>query len=439
MTDNRDRSEAQFADGRALQPFPDDLPTLAEGLERLLSRVAERMKKRSRPVERVPLEAAHGRVLAQEVAADAAMPPFDRATMDGYAVRSEDIRGAGPGNGVSLLLAGNVAVGETAKATVGPSQAVAVATGSMLPPGADAVVPGEWCRIVSKGDADGHSVIVVTRPVAAGGNTLARGSDLRGAEVAVSSGTVLGPTQIGVLAALGVDVPVVFPRPKVHIVATGAELVPPSREPGPGQIRDSNSYALVAAAAKDGAEAEGGDIVSDDFQSLLERLDEATKRSDVVLVSGGSSVGKTDYTRDVLKRLGADVVLHGLKVKPGKPTLAALLGNTVVIGLPGNPVSALTIYAAVVRPVLRRLAGWSDPFRIRTVTARLSKSIRRDPEREEFVRVRLHGTGEDVRATPVLGSSGMLHSMARADGHTFIPLHREGFDEGERIQVEVYD
>lgn len=438
MTDNRDRSEAQFADGRALQPFPDDLPTLAEGLERLLSRVAERMKKRSRPVERVPLEAAHGRVLAQEVAADAAMPPFDRATMDGYAVRSEDIRGAAPGAAVELRLVGDVAAGEVAGAELSVGRAVAVATGSMLPRGADAVVPGEFCRLAAPTSA-GDSAVEILKFVPPGGNVLPKGSDLPAGGSALAAGTRLGAPQIAVLATVGVVEPPVFVRPTVAIVATGDELVPASARPAPGQIRETNSYALLAAAMRDGAAPRRVGIVADDPRALSEGIARELGRADLILVSGGSSVGKTDYTRDVLTELGAEIILHGLKIKPGKPTLAALCRDAVIVGLPGNPVSASTIYMAFVRPVLHQLMGLADPPPVPTVTARLTRAIRRDPAREEFVRVRLRAGERGPEAEPVPGGSGMIYAMARAHGHVFIPMERQSREAGELVEVELFE
>lgn len=379
------------------------------------------------------LDEAGGWVLAEDVHAGDDIPAFDRSTMDGYAVHSEAIRSAGPDSGVELKLVGDATAGQVRTRPLAKGEAFGVATGTMVPTGADAVVPGEYCRTT------GPDGIAVLRTLPPGANILPRGSDLKIGQLALSAGTVLKPPHIGVLAALGKTAVAVYPRPVVSIIITGEELVDPDEHPGPGQIRDSNTHSLAAALERDGAIVRKSGIVSDDPGTLERLLEQELSQADLVLISGGSSVGKTDITRDALSALGTNIMFHGLKLRPGKPTLLGLCRGTVVAGLPGNPVSALAIYYVLIRPVLRKRAGWPDPLHEITTTAYLKQPIRRSPDREELARVRLYHANGRQWAEPVPGTSGMLHSMSLTDGQILITMDRMEYKAGDVVEVQLFD
>lgn len=446
---HRDRAMDEDKDNapRALQPFPDELPTLNECRELLIRRAPEPSTER----ERIPLRQGTGRVLAEDIRAHEDIPAFDRATMDGFAVHSEAIKGAGPQSGVTLTRAGDATAAQFTDAPVAKTEAFGVATGSPMPPGADAVVPGEYCVTPDAragGRGDGNSpveggappqTVTVLQALPAGANILPRGSDLQAGALAIEAGAVLHPSRVGVLAALGRTEISVYPRPLVSIITTGEELVPPEERPDPGQIRDSNTYTLAAALERDGAVVRETGIVSGALDELTPRLRQEMDRADIVLISGGSSVGHTDLTKDAVAAVHADVLFHGVKLRPGKPTLVGVRGQTTVFGLPGNPVSALAIYYVLVRPVLRKRMGRSDMLRERTVSARLRQPIRRIPDREELVRVRLHRDDEGLWAQPVPGTSGMIHSMSLADGHVLVTMDRPVYDAGNLVDVLLFD
>lgn len=384
-----------------------------------------------RTVELVSLATALGRVLAKDVQSRGDIPPFDRATVDGYAVRSADTVAATPGKPVVLMWRGEVPMGGVPRMSLGSGEAVGVATGGMLPPGADAVV------MVEHTQADGAS-IYVRQPVQKGDNVLPRGADVKAGGVVVPAGTRLGPAEVGALAGAGcVEVPVV-PRPRVAIIATGDELVPPHREPLAGQIRDMNSYSLAAAVIEDGGVPIMLGRTGDSPDQLVDLLRDAVQRADMVLVSGGSSVGTRDRTVDGFATIGARIHLHGIALKPGKPTIVATLGDVLLAGLPGNPVSVLVIYHVLLRRALYKRMGSSSIPQLPSVKAILSSPVRRPQEREELVRVRLQrGNDGGYQADPVAGNSGMLQSLVRAHGYLFIPFSRDGYAAGEQVDIQL--
>ena len=404
--------------------FTGELPTLEQAVAALLA-VAPGPPEW---VEWVELGQAAGRVLAQDLRAASDLPPFDRSTVDGYAVRSADVARATAEQPVALRWQGEVRMGETALRALGAGEAVAVATGAMLPPGADAVV------MVEDTSAQGETVRVM-RPVRPGENVLPRGADVRAGQVVVAAGMLLGPAQIGALAGAGhVEVPV-YPRPRAAVLVTGDELVPPHVDPSGGRIRDMNGPALMAALRRDGALAWSPGRVVDDAGALAAAVERAVKGSDLVLIAGGSSVGTRDLTREALTAVGARIHLHGIALKPGKPTLVATLGECLLIGLPGNPVSALVIYHLLVRPALWRRMGLARPPRRASCRARLSKAVRRPATREELVRVRLIERDGSLWAEPLSGSSGVLQSLAQADGLVWISFANERYAAGEEVEV----
>ncbi len=386
-------------------------------------------------VETVPLDAAWNRVLAADMAAPADVPEFDRACMDGYAVRARDTFGASPGSPAWLTISGEVAMGQVAEQTLGPGQAQRLATGGMLPPGADAVVMVEYTQEL------GDQTIEVYRSVAPLENVVQRGEDVKAGTVLLTAGTRLRPQDIGLLAALGVAAVPVRRRPRVAVVATGDEIVPITATPQPGQMRDANSYALAAQIRAGGGEPHLLGIIPDELEAWQATMQAALANADLLLLSGGSSVGTRDLAVEAISSFAdAEILVHGVAISPGKPTILATIAGKPLFGLPGHPVSAMVVMDILVQPLMARLlglAGPEPPWR-RTVTARLSRNLASAPGREEFIRVRLRLEGDILWADPVLGKSGLISTMVKADGLTRIPRHTEGLEQGEAVQVWLF-
>lgn len=402
--------------------------TLAEA-RRLLARYWPLQGRRETVV---PLTEAPGRELARPVVAGEDIPGFDRATMDGYAVRAIDTFGARESAPVMLRLAGEVPMGQRAGVRVNPGEAVAVATGSMLPPGADAVVMLENTELLEDGR------VAVYKPAAPGQDVVRQGADVRTGATVLEGGHRLRPQDVGVLAGLGISRVPVYEPWRVGILATGNEIVPPEVRVGPGQVRDINSYTLYGLVRDCGAEAVLYGIVPDDLETLTARVRGALAENHLVLLSGGSSVGNRDLTVRLLVGLGQPGILfHGLAIRPGKPTLAALAGTKMIFGLPGHPVSAMVSFKVLIEPLLR-CGGYGGTAGRGTVTATLSMPIPSDPGREDYIRVRLEAGPDGFLAVPVPGGSSMISSMIRADGLVTIPLEEEGLEAGTRVEVELF-
>lgn len=391
--------------------------------------------------EGVDLASCPGRVTAEDILSPGEVPSFSRSTVDGYAVRASYTFGASESIPAMLSLAAPVPMGRLAKAPLSPGYAAPVATGGALPEGADAVVMVEHAEPLDE------NTVAVMRPVAPGANVVQRGEDVTAGELLFPRGHRFRPADVGVLAAAGVTAMEVFPRPRVAILSTGEEIVPVEVDPGPGQVRDINGSTLSALVGEDGGQPERRGIVADRYEDLRAALEQALQ-ADLVLVSGGSSVGTRDLTASVLATLGPPGVLaHGLALRPGKPTLVAVVRGKPVLGLPGHPVSAMVAYYLLARPALRRLQGWDPTAETAQswkwcwkgkVRARVSRSLASVPGREDYVRVRLVPEGEGLMADPVLGKSGTISTMVRAQGLLHIPLAREGVAPGEEVDVYLF-
>ncbi|ADU50400.1 molybdenum cofactor synthesis domain protein [Thermaerobacter marianensis DSM 12885] len=408
-------------------PFPTaGLPTVAEARQRILAAAG-------RPplqVEELPLAEALGRVLAKPVYAPEDVPGFHRSTVDGYAVRSQDLRGIQPDRPARLQVVGRVLVGRPADVRVEAGQAVAVPTGGMLPPGADCVVmfehtsrEGPW--------------LLVHRFAGPGDNVIARGEDAVAGLALLAPGRRLGPADLGALAGAGITRVAVAREPRVALLLTGDEVVPPGRSPGPGQIRDINGVALAAALRQDGARPLEPVYVPDEPAAFRQALRDALAAADLVLISGGSSVGERDLTAELAAELESPgVILHGVALKPGKPTLFAMAGRTPVFGLPGNPVSALVVYRLLVRPVIFRWLGLEEsPGPGPRIRARLETPLRRPPGREEYVPVALIWRGGEYGARPQPRKSGLITALTGAQGLVHLPLEVEGLPAGAEVEV----
>lgn len=390
----------------------------------------------------VALVAALGLVLAEEVLAPADVPGFDRATVDGYAVSPDDTYGASEAHPAYLRLAGEVPMGAAPVGPVPPGGAVRVSTGGMLPSGAGAAVMLEHCEALP------HGEVAVHRAVAPGDNIIRRGEDLRAGEVVLEAGRRLRPQDLGLLAAAGVTRVRVRRPARVAIISTGEEVVAPERTPGPGQVRDVNSYTLAGMVRQAGAEPVTCGVVADDPLLLDRALRDAAGWADLLLVSGGSSVGPRDYVAPAIAGLGPPGVLaHGLALRPGKPTLLAVAGRLPVIGLPGHPASAMVVMWLFGGPALRHLGGDADRRDLRpAVRARLARNLPSAPGREEYVRVSLRPAGAGAAAgepsgwlaEPVFGASGLVRTLVRGDGLVRVPHDSEGLGAGTEVDVHLF-
>jgi molybdopterin molybdotransferase len=407
------------------QEFYDLLPR-PEALARLAPHL--------RPVDEVaelPLAEALGRVLAAEVTSPESLPAFARSTVDGFAVRARDTFGASEFQPALLTLAGQVNMGEAAEQPLGAGEAVQVPTGGGLPPGADAVVMFE-----QTGGAGG--LLEVLRPVAPGENAVRPGEDFAEGGALLPAGRRLRPADLGALAAVGVTKVTVRRRPQVGILSTGDEVVPATEQPRPGQVRDVNSHFLAGLVREAGGEPVAGGIVPDRRDALAGRVRELLPQVDLLLLSGGSSVGARDHALAVIADLGPPGVLaHGLALKPGKPTVLGAAGWTAIFGLPGHPAAAAVVFRAVVRPALLALSGAREAPGGARVSARLSVNLASASGREEFVRVRLVSRADGWWAEPVEGPSGFLSTFVQSDGFVIIPLEATGLPAGTAVEVEV--
>lgn len=377
--------------------------TVEEALERILARV------RPLAAERVDARLALGRVLAEPVVSRRELPPWPNASMDGYAVRAADTARAP----VRLLVVGRVAAGAVPARPVGPGEAMRIFTGAPLPEGADAVVPQE--EVERAGE---H--VLVRAPVSPGAAVRPRGEDVRVGDRVLEPGRVLGPAELGLLAALGHSPVLVHRRPRVAVLSTGDELADFGREPGPGQIPNTNTYALLAQAQAAGAEAVSLGVAPDRLDAIEERLRWGAA-ADVLVSSAGVSVGEFDLVREALVRAGAELHLWQVAMRPGKPITFGTLGPRLVFGLPGNPVSAMVTFELFVRPVLLRLSGRTDLHRPR-VRARAAEPIPNPGRRRGYLRVQLAREGDELvaRLTGDQGSA-ILRSMVLADGLAVVP------------------
>jgi len=371
------------------------------------------------PAETVALEDGLGRVLAEAATAAIDLPPFDSSAMDGFALRSEDTPGR-------LPVAHRIAAGSPAPRALEAGEAMGIATGGVVPDGADAVIPLEYV-------VENDNTIEVADRVEPGANVRPAGGDMRGGDVVVPRGTRLGATQLAALAAAGRPLVEVSRRPRAAVVATGSELRPPGEPLLPGQIYEANSILLEAQLSSGGAEVERLSSVADEEDAHREALARGLE-ADVLVTSGGVSVGPHDLVRSILGELGVEEVFWGVSVKPGKPISFGVAGKRLVFGLPGNPVSVLVGFELFVRPALLALQGVADP-QPRFERGRLGSALKRNPGRDELVRGRLETGSDGMVVEPLAGRES--HMIARAAGADALVLVARG--EGEIAADEPVD
>ena len=379
-------------------------------------------------VETVPLGQVMGRTLAEDIAATEYVPDFDRSTVDGYAVRARDTFGCTDAIPAILPLQGEVLMGEGAEFTLHDEECVAVPTGGAVPKGADSVVMMEYTENY------GDGTIGISKSAAPGQNMIFRGDDVYPGKVILQKGRVLSSQDIGALAAIGrVQVPV---RRKltVGVISTGDELVPPEASPGPGQVRDVNSPMLEAMLTSFGVKVINYGIVIDDENLLSEKVHLAANRCDAVLLSGGSSVGVKDAACRIIESMGR-LLFHGIAIKPGKPTILGKAGEKPLVGLPGHPVAAYFITKLFVLPLLSRLAGRKQE--IYTTTAKITENVSANHGRAQYHCCRLERINGELYAHPIRGKSGLITTLAGADGYFCIDRDCEGLPKHARIQVTI--
>jgi molybdopterin molybdotransferase len=376
--------------------------------------------------EDLRLEDCLGRILGSDIASPEDIPAFNRSTVDGYAVKAEDTFGSSENLPGMLEFAGAVEMGERADYVLGRGQCVWMPTGGMLPEGTDAVVMVEYSERLD------DSTILISRPVAPGENVMHKGEDVQQGKKILSRGTILWSQQIGLLASLGITTVTALKSYRIAVLSTGNEIIPIEEKPQLGQVRDVNSYALAAALSSCGALVSRYPIISDDLESLRLGLDKALAENDLVIISGGSSVGIADYSVEVMMSFpGAQLLFHGIAVKPGKPTIGVKVGEKLIIGLPGHPVSALMVFhilcADLINPVIKR-----------SIEAVSHVNIASQAGRDDFIPVQLTQTDIGWNAVPLLGKSGLMSILALADGYLHIAYEKQGIAAGDKIEVNLF-
>jgi molybdopterin molybdotransferase len=419
-----------MAGSQALPPgetFADEaLSTPAEALERYFAAVTLAAP----TVEHVALGEATGRILGADAAADARYPADPRSTMDGFAVL------AGDGDRVRRIV-GEVRMGQAPPGAVAPGEAMRIPTGGVVPPGADAVIPVEDTDVVDFPGEVGEAV-AVREPVAPGENVTPAGSDMQPGDVVMRAGRRIGAPELAVLATLGITAVPVFRRPRVAIISTGDELVDAGATPATGQVRDSNRWALAGSLAALGCEPLQRPAAGDTAEELTAAIRAGLESADAVVLTGGSSVGVRDLTPRVIDALGAPgVIVHGLRVKPGKPTVFAMLAGKPVIGLPGNPASSLMILEAIVAPVFSRLAGETFAPRA-SVAAVAGAAFTARPGWTWYVPADVRHEGGRTVAVPLPLRSAQTSLLARAHGYVVVGPERNAIPAGEPVTVHRF-
>jgi molybdopterin molybdotransferase len=393
--------------------------------------------------EVIPTGEAQGRVLAAGATAPHELPTFIRSTVDGYAVVARDTHGASASMPAYLDVVAEAPMGQLVDFRLQGGQAALVHTGGMVPNGADAVVMIEQTHRAGGPMFGGKALqpdfepyaIEVYKAVAAGDSCIYPGEDIKAGEVVLEPGRRLRPQDIGGLLAVGITEVTVARPPRVGIVSQGDEVVPPDVEPGPGQVRDVNSYTLAGLVREVGGIPLNYPIAPDTESGLDAIVRQAYEEADIVVISAGSSVSYRDLTAGAINKLGAPgVLVHGVAIRPGKPTILALCDGKPVFGLPGNPVSCINIFKVFVIPTIRLLLGESAP-RQHIVRARLARNIPAASGRADFVRVRLEERDDETWAVPVFGKSNLIFTLVRSEGVVEVPLDSNGIPEGEMVRV----
>ncbi len=381
-------------------------------------------------IETVGLSDSFGRILAEDIFAAQPLPAFPRATVDGYAVRAADTFGASDVVPAYFRLVGEIPMGVPANLKLEIGEAAAIHTGGMLPEGADGVVMLEFTQRVSEDE------IEVTRAIAPNENVLLTGEDVQPGDKILEAGTNLGAAEMGGLAALGFTRVKVCRKLRVGIISSGDEIIPADANPLPGQVRDVNTYSLSGLIKRWNAEPISYGIVKDQPEDLKERLLLSLSECDLVIITAGSSASTRDHTAAVIDQMGSPgVLVHGVNVRPGKPTILAVCGKKPVVGLPGNPVSALVIARLFIHPLLERLSGEKANCRLPVGKARLTVNLISQAGREDWTPVKIIKGSDGFHADPVFYKSNLIFSLVQADGLVRIAPEVTGLEPGTEVEV----
>ena len=410
----------------------DELITVDKALELLLRHAPFKI-----PEEfALPLEESYGYILSGDIVSPEDLPSFSRTTVDGFAVNAADTFGATEGMPAYLNIKGEIKMGDRPQFVLNKGEAAKISTGGMLPQGADAALMFEHTQQVDE------KMIEALRPVSPGEHVIRAGEDAKTGETILRKGRRLRPQDIGALAGLGIATVRVYKKPKVSIISTGDEIVPVDRPVNPGQVRDINSYTLSGLISGAGGVPERTGIFKDEYEIIRNVVKDSLKDSQMVLISGGSSVGAKDMTAKIIDDLGEPGVLfHGVSLKPGKPTIGGVVNGIPIFGLPGHPAAVSVCFGLFIMPVLEilsGLAGTGFEKKKRTIMAKVTKNISSSPGREEHVGVKLEEKNGEIWAAPLLGKSGLITTLTQADGTAVIPLRKTGVREGEFVEVRLF-
>lgn len=386
--------------------------------------------------EDISITSAAGRIITKDIVSPVDLPDFNRSSMDGYAVRAQDTFGATESLPAYLQIIGEVLMGEEPGVVINKGTAAKISTGGMLPKGSDAVAILEHAQAIDKNS------IEALYSVAPGENVVQVGEDIKKGEALVKKGHKIRPQDIGAFAGIGIDRVAVYAKPKVAVITTGNEIIDIKEDSRFGCVRDINSYYLSTVINNDGGIPVRKGISKDDYSQLRRMIEESLSGADVVVLSGGSSVGARDLTAKVINDIGKPgVLVHGISIKPGKPTIIGVVNNKPVFGLPGHPVAVGVSYGLFVKRVIRSITGIvlkDGEFADRMVKARLLKNIASASGREDYIRIEIRNEDGELTALPILGKSGLISTLVKATGYIVIPENRLGIEAGEMVEVFLY-
>jgi molybdopterin molybdotransferase len=386
--------------------------------------------------ERIPTVRARARVLAEDLYSSVDLPHFHRAAMDGYAVKAKDTFGASQSLPAYLKLAGVVEMGKEATQLLGAGEAIRISTGGMMPPESDAVVMVEYT------DETDAGLVEIHRSVSPWQNVIQIGDDIKKSELVFQRGRRFRAHDLGALTGVGISSVLVYMRPRIALISTGDEIVDADTDPMPGQVRNINQHSLGGLIEGCGGELRDWGVIRDDKDQLIRAIGEALQWSDLVLLSGGSSMGAKDIALEaILSFPDSEFIFHGISVSPGKPTIFAKACGKPILGLPGYPVSALVIFDLFAAPVLRKIGGEEvtgiSQF-AKTLRATLKTNVASQVGREDYVRVTLERDSERWLATPLPSKSGAIFTLVKADGMVRIDLNQDGLEQGEEVEVILF-
>lgn len=380
--------------------------------------------------ETIDLSAGLGRVLSADIVSTMDVPHFDRSVVDGYAVKLTDVQGAGSTIPGFLRIVGEVQMGKETTESLNQGETLYVPTGGMVPAGTEAMIMIEYTEKLGEKD------LAIYTNAGANENMMRIGDDIRNGELVFSRGHLLRPQDIGVLSALGYLQVEVYKRPRLSIISTGDEIIRPGETPKPGEVIDINTPALAAVAKRLGADVISTAYARDDQEEIRKAVELGIKNGDMVILSGGSSMGEKDYTVQVIDGLG-EVLLHGLAVKPGKPTILGSVLQKPVIGLPGQPAAAIMVLMIVLQEFMKRYYD-QDSFNNQTIQGVLMENIHASPGRRTFQTVAIKKTEKDIEIRPTHGKSGMITLLSYSDGYIEITENEEGKNAGDRVEVTLF-